>query len=214
MDGISRRFENHACREVPVKIKSVKKITDYFHLNMFEITYSDTNDRKKIWSFASRNDPPKCVSGHFETPDAVVIVPYHSENQKLVIIKEFRVPLGDYQYGFPAGLVDNGETAETSVKRELKEETGLTVTRINKVSPPIYSSSGMTDESISMVYVECTGEASKEGNTSSEDIETIFVSPDEARSLCSNDQIKCDVKTWLVLSMYGETGKICGSRKK
>ena len=192
-----------------MKIEFVKKITDYLHLNMFEITYSDTRDRKKIWRFASRNDSPKCVSGHFETPDAVVIVPFHLEKKKLVIIKEFRVPLGDYQYGFPAGLVDDGETVETSVQRELKEETGLTVTRINKVSPPIYSSSGMTDESISMVYVECTGETSREGNTSSEDIDTIFVSPDEAKTLCGNDQIKFDVKTWLVLSMYGKTGKVC-----
>ncbi len=191
-----------------MKIEFVKKITDYLHLNMFEITYSDTKGREKIWSFASRNDPPKCVSGHFETPDAVVIVPYHTDKKQLVIIKEFRVPLGDYQYGFPAGLVDAGETIDTSVIRELKEETGLVMTQINRLSPPIYSSSGMTDESIVMAYVDCSGEVSNEGNTSSEDIETIFVSPDEARELCCNSQIKCDVKTWLVLSIYGETGRV------
>jgi ADP-ribose pyrophosphatase len=191
-----------------VKVKSVKKITDYSHLNMFEIIYSDTKNREKHWSLASRNDPPKCVSGHFETPDAVVIVAYHTEQKKLVIIKEFRVPLGDYQYGFPAGLVDAGETVESSVIRELKEETGLTVTQMNKVSPPVYSSSGMTDESVAMVYVECSGEVSKEGNCSSEDIETLFVSPDEARTLCGNSRIKFDVKTWLVLSQYGETGRV------
>jgi len=192
-----------------LKIEFVKKITDYFHLNMFEISYLDTNARKRIWHFASRNDSPKCVSGHFETPDAVVIVPYHAEQQKMVIIKEFRVPLGDYQYGFPAGLVDDGETVATSVKRELKEETGLVVSMINRLSPPVYSSSGLTDESIVMAYVECFGNVSKQGNTSSEDIETLFISPDEARALCSNRQIKCDVKTWLVLSMYGETGRVC-----
>ncbi len=192
-----------------MKIESVKKITDYLHLNMFEIKYADTNAHKKLWSFASRNDPPKCVSGHFDMPDAVVIAPYHIDEKKLVIIKEFRVPLGGYQYGFPAGLVDPGETIETSVKRELKEETGLTMTQMNKVSPPIYSSSGMTDESIVMAYVDCSGKVSKEGNTSSEDIETIFVSPDEARQLCNNNQIMCDVKTWLVLSVYGATGKVC-----
>ncbi len=192
-----------------MKVESVKKITDYRYLNMFEITYTDTNNRKKHWSLASRNDPPRCVSGQFETPDAVVIVAYHTEQKKLVIIKEFRVPLGDYQYGFPAGLVDAGETVESSVKRELKEETGLTVTQMNKVSPPIYSSSGMTDESVVMAYVECSGEVSKDGNCSSEDIETLFVSRDEARTLCENRQIKCDVKTWLVLSQYGETGRFC-----
>jgi len=192
-----------------VKIEFVKKITDYLHLNMFEVGYLDTNDRQKVWSLASRNDPPKCVSGHFAEPDAVVIVPYHTEHKKLVIIKEFRVPLGGYQYGFPAGLVDAGETIEISVRRELKEETGLTMTKINKISPPVYSSSGMTDESVSMAYVDCSGEISKEGNTSSEEIETVFVSPKDAKALCDNRQIMCDVKTWLVLSVYGATGRVC-----
>lgn len=194
----------------PVKIEDVKKITDYPHLNMFEIRYLDTSGRSRVWSLASRNDPPKSVSGVFDRPDAVVIVPFHVENDKLVIIREFRVPLGDYQYGFPAGLVDAGETVETSVRRELLEETGLTVNKMLWVSPPIYSSSGMTDESISMVYVQCSGQASNRGNTDSEDIETLFVSPHEARELCSETAVKIDVKTWLVLFMYGQTGRVCG----
>ena len=191
-----------------MKIGSAKKVTDYRHLNMFEIEYLDTRGREKIWSFASRNDPPKCVSGEFDVPDAVVIVPFHAPKNKLVIIREFRVPLGDYQYGFPAGLVDAGETIETSVKRELMEETGLTVTRIDRISPPIYSSSGMTDESISIVYVECTGNPSNQGNTGSEEIETLFVSSGEAEVLCADSRGKIDLKTWLVLSVYGQTGKI------
>lgn len=191
-----------------MKIKSVRKITDKSHLNLFDITYADTSGREKCWRVASRRDGLKCVSGKFEIPDAVVIVPYHLEKQKLVIIREFRVPLGDFQYGFPAGLVDPGESVETSARRELAEETGLSVTRIRRVSPPIYSSSGMTDESIVMVYADCSGEPSRAGNESSEDIETLFVSPEDAGAICNNLQIKCDVKTWLVLSFYAETGKI------
>ena len=141
-------------------------------------------------------------------PDAVVIVPFHNENDKLVIIKEFRVPLGGYQYGFPAGLVDEGETIQQTCIRELKEETGLNITRIKKISPPVYSSSGMTDESVSMVYVECDGKPSNKGNTGSEDITTIFVSPPEASELCKDSKIKLDVKTLLVLSSFAESGGV------
>ncbi len=191
-----------------MKIESAKKVTDYPYLNMFEIGYLDTRGQMKTWNFASRNDPPKCVSGEFDLPDAVVIVPFHDEKNQVVIIREFRVPLGGYQYGFAAGLVDAGETIETSVRRELMEETGLTVTRINRISPPIYSSSGMTDESISMVYVQCRGELSNQGNTGSEDIEPLFISPGEAARLCTDSREKIDLKTWLVLSVYGQTGKI------
>jgi len=191
-----------------LKITSIKKITDLIHLNMFEIKYLDVNNHEKTWQIASRNAQPKCVTSRFEVPDAVIIVPFHRQQDKLVIIREFRVPLGDYQYGFPAGLVDDGEKVQETAARELKEETGLTVMEFKKISPPIYSSSGMTDESVSMVYVDCAGEPSSAGNTGSEDIQTMFVTPSEASTLCNNSDLKVDVKTWLVLSVYGETGRI------
>lgn len=164
--------------------------------------------RGKNWLVASRNQNLKCVSESFGTPDAVVIVPYHVETQKIVIIREFRVPLGDFQYGFPAGLLDAGESVEASARRELAEETGLTLTRIRRVSPPIYSSSGLTDESIVMVYGDCAGAPSRAGNSSSEDIETLFFSKAQAAALCADQRIKWDVKTWLVLSFFAETGAV------
>ena len=191
-----------------MKIKNVEKITDCRHLNLYEISYIDQNGIEKLWQFTTRADKPKCVTGQFHMPEAVVIVPFHKEKYKLVIIKEYRVPLGDYQYGFPAGLVDEGETIQQTCMRELEEETGLNVIRIIKISPPVYSSSGMSDESVSMVYVECDGTQSNKGNEGSEDITTIFVSPPEASELCEDSKIKLDVKTWLVLSAFAERGSI------
>ena len=191
-----------------MKIQNVDKITDCRHLNLYEILYINQNGIEKLWHIASRADKPKCVTGQFDMPDAVVIVPFHNENDKLVIIKEFRVPLGGYQYGFPAGLVDEGEKIQQTCIRELKEETGLNITRIKKISPPVYSSSGMTDESVSMVYVECDGTPSNKDNTDSEDITTIFISPLKASELCKDSKIKLDVKTWLVLSSFAESGQV------
>ena len=191
-----------------MKIQNVEKITDCRHLNLFEISYINQNGTEKLWQIASRADKPKCITGRFDMPDAVVIVPFHKKKDKLVIIKEFRVPLGDYQYGFPAGLVDKGETVQQTCIRELKEETGLNVTRIKKISPPVYSSSGMTDESVSMIYVECDGTPSNKGNEGSEDITTIFISPSKASELCKDSKIMLDVKTWLVLISFAERGSI------
>ena len=183
-----------------------KKLTDLKWLNLYEIVYRDTGGRQRTWQLASRQPEPKCVSGSFSAPDAVVIVAFHLERQQMVLTREYRVALADVEYGFPAGLVDEGETPAQAAARELKEETGLCTVRTVHVGPPIYSSAGMTDESVSMVYVECEGNPSDAGNQGGESIEVLFVDPSEARSLCSASQLKFDAKAWLVLSAFGHSG--------
>ena len=191
-----------------MEIKSADKLTNLKWLNMFDVAYVDQDGRPRSWQLASRSGAPKCMTGKFNVPDAVVIVPFHTAENKVVITKEYRVPLADYEYGFPAGLIDPGETVEQTARRELQEETGLAVTRFRKISAPLYSSAGMTDESVAMVYVECSGQPSTADNTSSELIEVQLVSRTEASRMCENPALKFDVKTWLVLVRFAEKGKV------
>ncbi len=189
------------------------KLTDHrtlfkdAHLGLYEIRYVNRQGRPQIWTMASRAAKgPKCLSGELASVDAVVIVAYHRDRRQLAIIREFRVVLGDYQYGFPAGLVDPGETVEHAVERELAEETGLTVVRHLRRSPVTFTSSGLTDESVVMAYVECAGVHTDAGNSDSELIETHFVSPTDAGRLCRDGSVLIDVKTWLVLDGFSRNG--------
>lgn len=193
-----------------MNISEVKKVTEFNHLNLFSIKYQDRLGNPKSWIFASRSEIPDVMlkTDLSSKPHAVVIVPFHIEYQKLVLIREFRVPLGGYQHGFPAGLMDKGEEIEQTAARELKEETGLNIVNIIRKSPTIYSSSGMTDESVSLVYVTCTGASSLEWNEDSEDISVLMVSAEEAQKLIATPDIKFDVKSWIVLSTFAQTGKI------
>lgn len=189
-----------------IRIMGTKPLINRKFVNLFEIRYSDRNGRERIWDFVSRQNPPKIETNAFDSVDAVIIVPWHVPSRKLVVIREFRMPLNDYQYGFPAGLVDEGETPEQSAARELKEETGLEIISVRRSSPPIYVSSGLTDESVVMVYVDCKGEPSNRDAGSAEDIETVFVSQKEAEALCAAPDLKFDLKTWLVMDSFAVSG--------
>lgn len=183
-----------------MNIYEKEKITDYPHLNLIRARYKDTAGADRSWLYASRQNSA--------VPDAVVIVPFHQQENKLVIIKEFRVPLGGFQYGFPAGLVDSGESIAQAGRRELYEETGLTVTNVIKQSPAIFSSPGLTDESISLLYVACEGSATTEHNDASEQIEVMLLSREQAVDCMRRDDILFDVKTWIVLERFAATGQV------
>lgn len=189
------------------EIKEARKLTDEKWLNLFDVKYVAKTGDEKSWQLATRQKEPKCVTGRYDRPDAVVIVAFHKVKDKMVITREYRVPLNDYEYGFPAGLIDGGESVEQATRRELREETGLTVSRFIKMSPPIYSSAGMTDESVAMVYVECEGTPSNTANTEFELIEVLLITPAEALRMCSDVTLKFDAKAWLEISQFAENGR-------
>ncbi|MFO8048301.1 MAG: NUDIX hydrolase [Desulfosudaceae bacterium] len=190
-----------------MRILDIRRETDFSHINLFSATYLDKSEKERGWIFASRKSDPAALKNK-QTPDAVVVVPYHVDEDKLVMIREFRVPLGETQYGFPAGLVDGEETIEATATRELHEETGLTIVRLNQLSPIIYSSSGLTDEALVLVYVDCAGIPTSLHTNDSEDIEVVMLSQSQARRLKAHPDACFDVKSWLIMNTFAETGQI------
>jgi ADP-ribose pyrophosphatase len=172
-----------------MKINNNKIISSTKFLNFNETEYEDKKGNIKHWVWASR--PNKT--------NAVVIVPY--VDNKIVVIKEFRVPLNDYEYGFPAGLINDGEDPFECAKRELKEETGLDVVNVYEVSPLLYNSAGLTDEAVYMVWVECSGEISVKKQEDSEDIEVMILDIQQVYDLIHSN-VKIGAKAYLELNAF------------
>lgn len=195
-----------------MKITNCKKLTDAKWINLFDISYMDKTDRERNWQIVSRNRLPKCVSGKFDTPDAVLMIPYHITEHKLVVLREYRVSLAGFQYEFPAGLMDTGETIQEASRRELMEETGLTLKRITNISPPLYNTAGLTDESVALVYCECDGVSSTDENQGTEAIEVCLLSPADASRIITDADSMCDVKLWLELNRYASRSRYPAQR--
>lgn len=190
-----------------IRVNHINVLADTKYLKMYDAEYSNKNGEARNWTIASRKDLIAIKNKFFNSAeddiDAVIITAVHVDDNKLVIIKQFRVPINDYVYELPAGLIDEGEDFETTVKRELKEETGLDLICIdyNKSKRKTYVSTGMTDESVALIYCTCSGEISKDYLEPDEDIETVLLSKEEAVELIHSNE-KIDIKALFAIQNY------------
>lgn len=190
------------------KIKDVKELVGTKYLSLYELDVVNKVGQDKTWMVASRKNMSEVqdiyLNGNEQDIDAVVIVPIHRETGKLVLVNQFRVPINNYILELPAGLIDNKEDFNTAVEREIKEETGLDLLKIDSklTKKKLYISPGMTDESVALVYCLCSGELSTEYLEVDEEIEPIMVSKEEAKEILNTNAHRIDIKAYLVMQDY------------
>ena len=193
------------------KIKNVKTLVETKFVGLYDVKYNNKNNDERHWMVASRKGEKELSEIYLENKedkiDAVVICALHKDENKLVLIKQFRVPINNFIYELPAGLVDNDEDIKTAAARELKEETGLNLIQINKVNSKdkVYLSPGMTDESVAFIYCLCDGKISQEFLEDNEEIEALLISKEQAKEILKGDDI-IDIKSYLMLQMFANLG--------
>lgn len=187
------------------KITKLNTLIQTKFLSMYEAEYENRVGNKKSWMISTRKSR-ETLEGKFfkdkkDDDDAVVIAALHKPSNKLVLVKQFRVPVNDFVYEMTAGLIDDGEDFKTSVKRELKEETGLDLKEIKADKGHLYLSPGMTDECVNLVYCTCEGELSTEYMEDDECIQPMLVSVEEAKEIIAGN-VNMDIKCYLVLQNF------------
>lgn len=84
---------------------------------------------------------------------AVVVVAGLRPSGRVILIQQYRAPVDAWTIEFPAGLIDPGENPETTVRRELLEETGYHADTV-QLLPPSLSSPGLSTEAASIAVVD------------------------------------------------------------
>ena len=177
------------------RIKDVKKQTDNRFLNLYELKAERRNGDVKPYFVASRAreaEGLKAVS-HNDRCDGVIMYGVYGEKRdKVVLVRQYRYPIGGYIYEFPAGLVEPGEEMVSAGVREFFEETGMKLVpkkADNAFQKPFFTTVGMTDECCGTVYGYCDGIPSNEHQEASEDIQVVIADREECKRILKEENV-------------------------
>lgn len=171
-------------------IGKIEKKAGSKFLSFYEMEAVHRDGSSSPYYMASRNDDGASLTAvtHTVRPNGVTI--YSLLEDKVVLVRQYRYPLGGYVYEFPAGLVEPGEDIADAAVREMYEETGLVFAPIaSPFSRPYFSSVGMTDESCCLVFGRCQGTPTSIHQENTEDIQVVLADRAECRRILAQEQV-------------------------
>ena len=110
------------------------------------------------------------------------------DDTHVILVEQYRVPLGRNCLELPAGLIGDetaGEAVEIAAARELEEETGYRADRIEVIGE-FYSSPGMVSESFHFVRAHGLTKVSEGGGVEGEDITVHRVALDQLEAFIAS----------------------------
>lgn len=131
-------------------------------------------------------------------PGAVGILPVLDDGS-IVLVKQYRYPVGTVLYEIPAGKLDIGEAPEVCAPRELSEETGYKAKEW-KLLTSIVTTPGFTDEVIHLYLAK--GLTKEEQHTDEDEfIDVVAFTPEQVKKMVLEKDI-FDAKTLSALLLY------------
>ena len=170
-----------------MEFQSIKKVHEGKFITRYDLQYKTVSGNVKNYEMISRDhDMDSFEKVRKESSDAVVLIIHNEEGDKILLNKEYRMAVGEVALNFPAGLIDAGEDAKTAAARELWEETGLKLVKIEEEWPSSYSGVGLTNERSTVVVGVATGEF-QQSTSEEEEIEARWYTKEELKELLKTD---------------------------
>ncbi|WP_299820446.1 NUDIX hydrolase [uncultured Pontibacter sp.] len=163
-------------------------------INNREIAY---NGYFKIYKLTVEQEGQTFTREQFDRGDAVAALIYDTQKQEYILARQFRVGPEDALTEVVAGMVDKGEAPEQSISREIEEETGYEVDKLEHLHT-FYSSPGGTTEKVMLYYAEVSNQHKAGGGNEHENehIEIIRLSAEELQQLQTPDAKTIIAQQW------------------
>ena len=166
-----------------MKYQGIRKIHEGKFITRYDVDYMTAEGHPKTYEMISRNKNIQTLEQlQNREPNAVVMILTDESGERILVSREFRMAMAQWIYNFPAGLIDPGETPEQSAKRELWEETGLQLVRVDDVLDNSYSAIGFSNERNVCVFGAAAGEFRK-STSDAEEIIPGWYTREEIRQL-------------------------------
>lgn len=136
----------------------------------------------------------------FDRGSAVCALVYDTKAQQYILTKQYRIGSESELVEVVAGMIDEGEQPEQSIRREIEEEIGYHVDKIDHLYT-FYSSPGGTTEQVSLFYAEVSEQHGAGGGSAQEHefIEIVRYSAQELVNLETHDAKTIIAQLWLKL---------------
>lgn len=193
------------------KVGRVRQETHNPFLNFYELEAIHRDGSANPYYMASRArdvSELKLTTGKSRADGVILFGLWGEKKDRVVLIRQYRYPLGDFVYELPAGLVEPGEDPVKAGVREMFEETGLAFQPKDGgcFSRPFYSTVGMTDEANATLFGYCSGTPTSSNQESSEEIQVILADREQCRRILREEHvaIQCAYLLLHFLSCQGD----------
>ena len=137
-------------------------------------------------------------------PGSVVIIPV-TDAGEIILVRQYRAPLGRWAWELPAGSLKPGEDVEKAAIRECHEEIGLIAARLEKLGA-FFPTPGYCDEEMNFYRAtglrEPTADDEEAQPDEDEDIEVQAFTVERLREMVTAGEI-IDLKTVAALALIG-----------
>lgn len=141
-----------------------------------------------------RKDVCEMPNGHIvpeyyvlEYPNWVNMVAV-TENDELILVKQYRHGVKEFVLEIPGGVIDPGEDAITAARREMLEETGYAFDTATELAS-LYPNPATSDNKTTTFLLTGGRKVQEQDLDDQEEIDVVLVSPEEVKQLLLENKI-------------------------